>query len=152
MMRALELQWLVKRHISGRSDVEQWRNQAHSFSGCQVTLAWRHQIVSQSDSQIVSQQKNLLNKKFIKFHSKLMQMLRVDLKTFLGLAIPNQIPCCQKVNIWQIFRWNFWVRNTKPYWSLYIVLPYYMMIMPIDFYFQVIIVLIFLHVMFYSTT
>ena len=27
---------------------------------------------------------------------------------------------------WQIFRWNFWARNPKPYWSLYIVLLYYM--------------------------
>ena len=38
MMRALELQWLAKRHISGQSDIEQGRNQAHSFSGYQVML------------------------------------------------------------------------------------------------------------------
>ena len=37
-----------------------------------------------------SQQKNLLNKKNFKFHSKLMQRFTVDLKTFLGLAMPNQ--------------------------------------------------------------
>ena len=36
------------------------------------------------------------------------------------------LPCCQKVNIWQIFRWNFWARNPKSFWSLYILLPYYM--------------------------
>ena len=42
--------------------------------------------VSQSDSQSVE---NLLNKKFLKFHSNLMQLFRVDLKTFLGLDMPN---------------------------------------------------------------
>ena len=34
--------------------------------------------------------------------------------------------CCQKVNIWLVCRWDFWARNPKPYGSLYIVLPYYM--------------------------
>ena len=48
MMQGLELQRLVKRHISGRADVEQWGNQAHSISGYRVMLVWRHQIVSQS--------------------------------------------------------------------------------------------------------
>jgi len=43
-----------------------------------------------SVSHIVSQQKNLLNKKFLKFQSKLIQRFRVKLKTFLGLAMPNQ--------------------------------------------------------------
>ena len=38
MIRALELQRLAKRHISGQSDVKQRRNQAYSFSGYQVTL------------------------------------------------------------------------------------------------------------------
>ena len=33
-------------------------------------------------SQIVSQYKNLLNKKFFEFHSNLMQRFRVNLKTF----------------------------------------------------------------------
>jgi len=32
MTWAMELLWLAKRHISGRSDVEQWRNQTHSLS------------------------------------------------------------------------------------------------------------------------
>jgi len=40
MMWALELQQLAKRRISGRSDVEQWRNQAHSLSNYWVTLIW----------------------------------------------------------------------------------------------------------------
>jgi len=48
------------------------------------------QSVNQSVSQSVSQQKNLLNKKFVKFHNNLMQRFTVDLKTFLGLAMPNQ--------------------------------------------------------------
>jgi len=38
MIQALELLWLVKRHISGRSDVEQGRNQACSYSHCRVML------------------------------------------------------------------------------------------------------------------
>jgi len=45
MILALKLQRLAKRHISGWSNVEQWRNQAHSLSGYQVMLVWRHQIV-----------------------------------------------------------------------------------------------------------
>ena len=36
------------------------------------------------------------------------------------------LPCCKKVNIWRIYGWDFWARNPKPYWFLYIVLPYYM--------------------------
>jgi len=34
----------------------------------------------------IIQQKNLLNRKFLKFHNNLMQRFRVDLKTFLGLG------------------------------------------------------------------
>ena len=54
---ALELQWLAKRHISGQNDVEQWRNQAYSFSGYQVKgiIQSVSQSVSQSDSQSDSQ-------------------------------------------------------------------------------------------------
>ena len=43
MMWALELLWLAKKPISGRSDVEQLRDQAHSLSGYLVTLVWRQQ-------------------------------------------------------------------------------------------------------------
>ena len=32
----------------------------------------------------------LLNKEILKFHSNLMQSFKVDLKTFLGLAMPNK--------------------------------------------------------------
>ena len=47
MMRALELLRLAKRHILGRSDIEQWRNQGCSYSHYRVTLVWRHYSVSQ---------------------------------------------------------------------------------------------------------
>jgi len=43
MMQALELLRLAKRHISGWSDIEQWRNQACSYSHYRVSLVWRHQ-------------------------------------------------------------------------------------------------------------
>jgi len=39
--------------------------------------------ISQSVSQSVE---NMLNKKFFKFHSNLMQRFRVNLKTFFGLG------------------------------------------------------------------
>ena len=39
MAQALDKLWLVKRHISGQSDVEQYKNQTHSLSDYQVTLA-----------------------------------------------------------------------------------------------------------------
>ena len=45
MMQALELLWLMKRHVSGWSDAEQWRNQAHSPSGYWVMLVWKRQSV-----------------------------------------------------------------------------------------------------------
>ena len=50
MMQTMELLRLVKRHISGWSDVEQWRNWASSYSHYRVTLVWR-QSVSQSVSR-----------------------------------------------------------------------------------------------------
>jgi len=42
MMWALELLRSVKRHISGWSNIEQWRNQGFSYSHSRVTLAWRN--------------------------------------------------------------------------------------------------------------
>ena len=42
-------------------------------------------LVSKSVSQ-----KNALNTKFLKFHNYLMEGFKIDLKTFLGLAMPNQ--------------------------------------------------------------
>ena len=40
------------------------------------------------------------------------------------------LPCGHKVNIRLVFRWDFWARNPKPEWSLYIVLLYYMILRP----------------------
>jgi len=39
----------------------------------------------------------------------------IDLKTFLGLAMPNQcmLPCCHKLNIWLVCGWDFWARNPQ---------------------------------------
>jgi len=42
VMQALELLWLIKSHISGRSTVKQCKNQACSLSGYWVMLFWRH--------------------------------------------------------------------------------------------------------------
>ena len=52
-----------------------------------IELRLSESIISQSISLSISQQKNV---KFLKFHNNLMQQFRVDLKTFLGLAMPNQ--------------------------------------------------------------
>ena len=41
----------AKRHILGRSNIEQWKNQARSLCHYGVMLVWRHQSVSQSVSQ-----------------------------------------------------------------------------------------------------
>ena len=57
--QALQLLWLVKRHISTLISVEEY--------------------------------------KILKFHNYLMEGFRIDLKTFLGLAMPNQ--CCPTVRI-----------------------------------------------------
>ena len=67
MMQALELQWLSKRHVSGRSDVEQWRNQGCSYSSYRVTLVWMASV-RESVNQSVSQ--SVENKKNLKFRSK----------------------------------------------------------------------------------
>ena len=91
MIWALELLRLVKRHISGWSDIVQWRNQACSYSHYRVTLVWRHY------SQSVSQHKNVLNKKFLKFHNNLMQQCRVDLKTFYLFIKTLQHKCWRSV-------------------------------------------------------
>ena len=46
--------------------------------------------LSEGISKYVSQKKNALNMEFLKFHNYLMEGSRIDLKTFLGLAKPNQ--------------------------------------------------------------
>ena len=51
-----------------------------------ITLA----VIELHLSEGISQSVNLLNKVLKIIHSNLMQRFRVDLKTFLGLAMPNQ--------------------------------------------------------------
>ena len=75
-----------------------------------VAIAIIELRLSEGISQSVSQQKNLLNRKFLKFHNNLVQWFRVDLKTFLGLAMPNQYS--QTVRK-QISSW-FWGDNFGP--------------------------------------
>ena len=43
---ALHVLRYVKRHLSGWRDIKKWKNQASSLSHYQVTLVWRHQLVS----------------------------------------------------------------------------------------------------------
>jgi len=51
----LYIQWCGNRHLSGWSDVEQWKNQVHILSSCWVMLVWRiSYLVSQSVNQSVS--------------------------------------------------------------------------------------------------
>ena len=91
MMQALELLRLAKRHFLGQSDEDQWRNQACSLSHFWVPRVWG----CQSDNQSVE---------ILKFHSNLVQRLRVDLKTVLSLAVHNQYSPESK------YLAGFWVR------------------------------------------
>jgi len=50
LKNALHVLRYAKTHLSGWSNVKQWKNQAGSLSHYQVMLVWRHQAVSQSDS------------------------------------------------------------------------------------------------------
>ena len=54
--------------------------------------------------------KNALNTEFLKFHNYLMEECRIDLKTFLGLAKPNQYSQSARK---QISSW-FWGDNFGP--------------------------------------
>ena len=51
MKNALYVLQYAKRHLSGQSDVEQWKNQTCSLNHYRVTLVWRHQSVSYSVSR-----------------------------------------------------------------------------------------------------
>ena len=51
LKNALHVLQCAKRHLSGWSDVEQWKNQARSVSRYQVMLVWRHQAGRQLVSQ-----------------------------------------------------------------------------------------------------
>ena len=91
MMQALELQQLVKKHISLNSE------EIKPIDLVVIELCLSEgisQSVSQSDiiSQSVEKSVKFF---FFKFHNNFMQRFRVDLKTFLGLAMPNQ--CCRAV-------------------------------------------------------
>ena len=55
-----------------------------------LALAVLELCLSEGISKSVSQKKNALNTKVLKFHNYLMEGSRIDLKTFLGLAKPNQ--------------------------------------------------------------
>jgi len=46
MKNVLHVQRYGKRHLSGWSDIEQWKNQSRSLSHCWVTRVWRHQAGS----------------------------------------------------------------------------------------------------------
>jgi len=48
MKNALYVQQYGKRHLLSWSNIEQWKNQAHSLSHCRVTLVWRHQADRQA--------------------------------------------------------------------------------------------------------
>jgi len=48
--------------------------------------------------------KNVLNTEFLKCHNYLMEGSRIDLKTFLGLAKPNQNPQSARKQISSWFR------------------------------------------------
>jgi len=54
MKDALHVQRYGKRHLSGWSDIKQWKNQAYSLSHCRVTWVWRHQAGRQAGKQLVS--------------------------------------------------------------------------------------------------
>jgi len=46
LKNALDILWYTKRHLSGWSDVEQWKNQVGSLGCYRVMLVWRYQAVS----------------------------------------------------------------------------------------------------------
>jgi len=52
LKNALHKLWCAKRHLSGWSNIEQWKNQARSLSCYRVTLVWRHQLVNQSENSV----------------------------------------------------------------------------------------------------
>jgi len=84
--------------------------------------------VSQSDSLSDTR----LNKKFLKFHSNLMQRFRVDLKIFLGLAMPNQCHCAVKKLIFGGFLGGIFWKETPNLNDPYrLCIQYYCTILPI---------------------
>ena len=94
MMPALYVLRLAQRHILGRSDVKQWKNQARSFIHYWV-MCWRHQLVS-----------HMQNNKNLKFCKNFLEGVGIILKAFLGLAIPSQ-------NLRLVWQWNFGAKKHK---------------------------------------
>ena len=78
------LQYAKKHHLV-RSDVVQWKNQAHSLSRYRVMHVWRDQSLSYSVTHSVE---NYFF--FFWFRSNLLVAFQVDLKTCLGSVLPNQ--------------------------------------------------------------
>jgi len=66
-----------------------------------LTIVEFYASLKASGSLLVSQ-KIPLNRKFLKFCSNLLKAFRVDLKTFLGLVLPNQY--CPIV-VWEKWGW-----------------------------------------------
>ena len=71
---------MPERHLSGWSDINQWKNQAHSLSCYGVALVWRHQSVTHSASTKIS-----LNN-FSKFYGNVLKAFQVDLKAWFYLT------------------------------------------------------------------
>ena len=109
---AMELLRLAKRHISGRSDIEQWRIQPLAIVVIKLRLfEGIREGVSQSVSQSVSQYKIQISREFLKFHSNFLEWVRNDLKTFLSLEMPNLFCLdCHKVKIKLVLGWYFRAR------------------------------------------
>jgi len=63
MKNILYILQYVKRHLSGQSNIEQWKNQVRSLSHCRAMLIWRHQ----ADRQLVSQSVNQSVENSIKY-------------------------------------------------------------------------------------
>jgi len=81
-----------KTHVSGWSDIKQWKTQAVSLSCYRVTLVWRNKAGKQAgsySSYLVSQSvENSIEK--LKFHGNILKAIPVNLKACLGLVLANQ--------------------------------------------------------------
>ena len=111
---------LMKKHILGRSDIEQWRNQACSHIFCWVWLK-----VSASEwvrSELVSI-KFWLSRKFLKFHKNLLEGFKVvtlrHFWTWLSLTNTPKL-------FWRNIEAGFWVifGLQKPYSSQSLIYIY----------------------------
>jgi len=60
LKNALHVLRCAKRHLSGWSNIKQWKNQARSLSRFRVMLVWRYQ----AGRQLVSQSENSIKLKF----------------------------------------------------------------------------------------